>query len=264
MSSIKQYYGVAHGRVPGIYTNFSLVNEQMDGFHDSSHSEFDNLQDCIKYMLDSSNQTLDSIVVFGERGGQYNLKSWCRKFGYEDLFESHNKSIDRDTVEFSNDAIGIPERDPTLLRVCLPKKTINNAILAYITYSLQRGTVDKIKRAVMSHFSSSDILGAKESLWQNCDNNIIGHMKSRRDGQTKSEIQSNIDDILKALQKLDATNNTPVIVLSASDIGRIPRSCPEELNSISVIDRLNCLEDKVDSLCNVIDHTVACNIGGYQ
>jgi hypothetical protein len=40
----------------------------------------------------------------------------------------------------------------------------------------------------------------------------------------------------------------PVIVISAVDLGKIPRSVPEELNAISIVDRLAKAEDSIRQL----------------
>ncbi len=52
----------------------------------------------------------------------------------------------------------------------------------------------------------------------------------------------------------------PVVLIDALSLRVIPRSHPEELNQISVIDRLNRLERKVENMNELLDKTVAENV----
>ena len=125
---------------------------------------------------------------------------------------------------------------------------------------MQSGTSDKIKVVVISHFVLDDIIAAKDMLWANADNDIIGDRKRRRDGSNTSEKEAHAQDIIAALYQLDGAGKTPDIVISALELGAIPRSHPEELNDISMADRLNKMEERLSSLAEVVDRTVATNM----
>ena len=53
------------------------------------------------------------------------------------------------------------------------KAAVNNALLAYILYSMQSGTAEKIKSVVRTHFAIDDISTA-EDMWDAVDQSIIG------------------------------------------------------------------------------------------
>jgi hypothetical protein len=57
-------------------------------------------------------------------------------------------------------------------------------LLVYIHYTLQSGMADNIKRAVTGSFTEEVILEAKEVLFNQCDADVIGPIKHRRDGDT--------------------------------------------------------------------------------
>ena len=61
----------------------------------------------------------------------------------------------------------------------------------------------------------------------------------------RTQKEARIDDILKALQKLDKCNQMPHLVIDAVSIDALPRVNLEELNNVSFVDRKNKMEDKL-------------------
>ena len=137
---------------------------------------------------------------------------------------------------------------------------LNNALLAYTVYSIQSGTAEKVTSVVRAHFTIDDIIIAKDKLWDTADQSIIGPKKRRRDGAIKTEKQSHAEDVVTALYQLDAADKMPHITLSAMDLGCIPRSHPEELNDISMADRMNQMEERLSALTDVVDRSVRNNM----
>ena len=142
--------------------------------------------------------------------------------------------------------------------------TIGNVIvqplLAYIVFALQSGTVSNIKNAIIGHFTLDQIIQAKETLWAHCGNDIIGEKQTRKDSTARSAKEAHVTDILSAWTKLDRADATPPVLINALSLSVIPRSHPEELHSISVIDRLNQMEQRMDNMAELLDRTVAENL----
>ncbi len=132
-------------------------------------------------------------------------------------------------------------------------------LLAYMSFASQSGASANIKRAVLGHFTPDMIFKARDALWHICDHDIIGPYKRRNKTPSRPAHDSTIDDIISALTKLDAIRCMPTIVIRADDLALIPRSHPEELNDISLLDRLNRLEARVTSLQEGLDHTMCEN-----
>ena len=139
-------------------------------------------------------------------------------------------------------------------------KLIIEPLLSYALFSLQNGTVDNVCNAILGHFSNEAITDAKNSLWANSDNTVIGEKPRRKDSVVRSEKKAHTMDILTALGKLDTADKLPTIAIDALSLGIIPRSHPEELNNISLVDRLNRLEAKVTALQVIVDGTVSENL----
>ena len=62
------------------------------------------------------------------------------------------------------------------------------------------------------------------------------------------------------MQKLDAAGKVPKLVIDAHSLGLIPRSHPEVLNSISAMDRINKMEQRLLMIQELLDGVVAENI----
>ena len=71
---------------------------------------------------------------------------------------------------------------------------------------------------------------------------------NRKGLTTRSENEAHLWDIVCGLLKLDKSEQMPVIACDSLSLSTIPRSHPEELNNISLIDRLNTLEAKMNKI----------------
>ena len=124
---------------------------------------------------------------------------------------------------------------------------------------MDTGTAANVKRAVLGHFTLTDIKVAKEALFNACDSNIIGEFRKRKTSVSRSDADANMTDIIDALITLDKQGQRPSVAMSATDLSAIPRSRPEELNDISVVDRVNQLEETVEKLKSLLDKVMADN-----
>lgn len=135
---------------------------------------------------------------------------------------------------------------------------------------MQNSTHDNVRSAVVGHFTLEDIIAAKDTLWDCCKHDVIGDKSRRRDTKERPMSEAHISDIMAALTKLSKNNNMPIFAIDAISLRLIPRSRPEELNTISMVDRLNKIEGamttfqepaaKMDSLQTSIDRIIT-NLG---
>ena len=149
-----------------------------------------------------------------------------------------------------------------VMNSALPQSAVNDnkmlidPLMSYTLYSLQNSTPENVKHAILCHFTADQINKAKSKLWETSDINIIGEKVRRKDSTVRTEKEANIQDILTAISKLDRVNKMPNIMMSAMDIGTIPKSFPEELMNISLADRLNQLEAKFTHMQEIVDRNV--------
>ena len=118
---------------------------------------------------------------------------------------------------------------------------INSPLLSYVHASLQTGTKEQIRRVVLGHFDPKLVTDAKNDLWASYAD-VLGEKKTRKGSNSKSKYEFEMDDIFDAMDKLDALKIEPNFVVSATDLFLLPRTRPEEVLSISIIERLSTLE----------------------
>ena len=123
-------------------------------------------------------------------------------------------------------------------------KYVLQPLLAYVIFSMQSATIDNIRKATLGYFTPAQISEAKDALWENSDCKII-ITSSQVSSNARPEEEAHLHDILCAINKLDAGSKMPCVVIDAYSLGQIPRSHPEELNNISLLDRLNRLEQRM-------------------
>lgn len=232
----KKYHAVSVGRKTGIFLTWALCNNNVNKFTGATHEGFEDIEDAVCW-LTSHGLERDNIAVYDKGGEEWALVDFLVQ-------------VDQCAPLYVNLP---PEQSDA-------KPTINNALLSYMVFSMQSGTCEKIKCVVLARFTLDIIITAKDMLWATADLNIIGDRKRRRDGAINTEKESHTNDIITALYQLDAAGNMPCIVVNAIDLGCIPRFHPEELNEISMADRMNKMEERMSSICQVMDHTVAANM----
>ncbi len=105
---------------------------------------------------------------------------------------------------------------------------------------------DMIKTAVLEFYSDAEISEAKEILWNSYDEELLGKKSKRNSSGDRSIREKETDDILEALSLVDRNQNEwDCVTFCCINWRRLPRSSPEELNMISVLDRLAAVEQKL-------------------
>ena len=132
-------------------------------------------------------------------------------------------------------------------------------MLAYISFAIDKGTCAKVQNATVGLFSIDEIVDAKNELWA-VSGNHLHEKQNRKTLSLRTEKEAHAEDIIEALKKLNEENHMPRILIDAKDLDKIPRSHPEELNDVSLADRLNQLEQKMSDHGKVLDTYIAQNI----
>ena len=216
----------------------------------------------------------DNPVVFSQ--GDMWLCPACIDFRFGQLTDQRvNKRRDSDVTERKQLAVNQDEEMPCSQNEAddnrqsagthneednIPEVSVVNPLLAYMLFALQSGTAENVRQAVIAHFPLNAVLNAKTALWDACDNVILGDKLKSKNSQTKTELEAHVQDILIALHKLDRMDKLPVVLIYSRDLAVIPRSHPEELNNMSLVDRLNRLEARLSGVQEVLDKTVAENV----
>lgn len=122
---------------------------------------------------------------------------------------------------------------------------IINPVLTYVQYSFANSTFDGIKRVLIDFYSQEEISSAKQSLWDACTE-YLPTFANRQDSNNRSAKEAETLDILNAYKRIDNTEDVTVQCLT-NKLDRIPRCEPEELDLLSMMDRIIALENKVQN-----------------
>lgn len=161
------------------------------------------------------------------------------------------KTVDSDVDELSSQITNDNKTEEPILLL--------EPVLCYTYYSLQNSSYDSVKAAVIGHFSLENILKAKDKLWEVSDSSVIGDKIKRRATNNRNEKEAIATDIINAIQSLAKANKAPIFVIDAMSLGMIPRSRPEEMNDISLVDRLNKFEGLMKRADERLDNVEAEN-----
>lgn len=151
------------------------------------------------------------------------------------------------------------DSDVTPLPVQSPTDVIFDPLLSYMSSSLASGTCDMVKSAVLDRFSAAQINRARDALWQGADTAVIGPLVTRNSTTRRPAKVAYVADIFDAFQKLDRVEKVPAIAILSTDLHTIPRCHPEEVLSISAMDRMNRLEQRITFFTDILDKVEADN-----
>ena len=114
-----------------------------------------------------------------------------------------------------------------------------NELLPYASFYLNNSNVSNIKKLISNFYDEDDVLTAKKLLWKVGGNNLDAYSE-RKTTNRRTNSEANINDIFEALLKLDGLERMPTFV--AKDLDKLPDRQPEEINLISIVNRISALE----------------------
>ena len=121
-----------------------------------------------------------------------------------------------------------------------------DGVIAWIDLHLDVHAFDLWMVQTLASFNDEEVQSAKEALWRACEKNI-GDTIPKRQGNNKKK--ADIDDIVKALRKLQSANMMPLVLSNGKMLMRTPMSAGiarnHENNDIS--NRVSLLENSLNS-----------------
>ena len=118
---------------------------------------------------------------------------------------------------------------------------IVNELLTYAKHHINSSTIENVKRMILHFYSENDIVSAKRLLWsETSGSKLLGKYPERKSTDTRPVAVAHINDIMESLKVLDAADKIPDFV--AKDLDKLPDRQPEELNMLSLIQRVADIE----------------------
>lgn len=121
-------------------------------------------------------------------------------------------------------------------------------VLTYAVSGLDSATVAQVKHSCASFYTADELTQAKTMLWDAAEESVIGGIVNRRESRQRSETDKIVEDIVTALNKLMSAKSLPNFAVGPDKLHRIPRAKPQETLDISVCERLNSLEERLQEM----------------
>ena len=147
-----------------------------------------------------------------------------------------NNSISDEEIELNNDELLNTENNTN------DKRIILNELLTYLVYYINECSIINIKKVINDFFTNSEILEAKNLLWEECKDHL-GEYIARKNSNNRQSSEANVEDIIDAIFKLEQESKLPEF--AAKNIERLPDKQPDGLSLMHLIDKVNNIERKV-------------------
>ena len=112
---------------------------------------------------------------------------------------------------------------------------IVNGLLCYAIHHLDSGANFDIEHYLFKFYKRADIIAAKKVLWNACKDDL-GKYDNRKNSEARAATEAHIQDIMKALKKLDGLNKTPEVYVK--DLDSVPDRQPTDLNYAMLVQRV--------------------------
>lgn len=127
---------------------------------------------------------------------------------------------------------------------------IANELLTYVTYCVNSSAADNCKAQVEAFYNTNEIICPKRTLWLECSAELNVRYHNRKSTANRTTATAYIKDIFEAITYLDSKGKVPEVV--ARDISRLPDRQPDELNMLSVVNRVLKNEKSNDARDEVV------------
>ena len=126
-------------------------------------------------------------------------------------------------------------------------------LLCFAQHFLNCSAPNNVKNITVNFYTDDEIIAAKRVLWSENNKPFLAKYADRRNTNLRTGAEANIDDIFTALSALDKLEDVDKKTqYAAHNLSRLPSENPEDLNKVSMLQRLNALERRFKSLENNI------------
>jgi hypothetical protein len=140
---------------------------------------------------------------------------------------------------------------------------ILDELLSYVGFYRNKSNADNLRRIVLSFYSSDDIGQAKRLMVGKFSSQLssCASIAERRNSSTRAAHEAEIEDILNMFDVLDLQCAFANCKFVASDLDKLPKYGPEEMNLASVVERQLRTEESVKNVAAAVEQltaTVSC------
>ena len=136
---------------------------------------------------------------------------------------------------------------------------ILDELLSYVGFYRNKSNADNLRRIVLTFYSPDDIGQAKRLMVGKFSSQLsaCASIAERRNSSTRAAHEAEIEDILNMFDVLDIQSAFANCKFVASDLDKLPKYGPEELNLASVVDRQLRTEESVKNVAAAVEQLTA-------
>jgi len=135
-------------------------------------------------------------------------------------------------------------------------KVIWHEMLTYIHYFRNSSNAEALRQTVLGFFNPGDIVEGKKLLVQELQgvDGVEQYATERRSSATRQAHEAELDDVLGLFDVADSKASLDGRIFVATDLGRLPKFGPEEINLGVVVDRQVKMEESIKNLSSSVQH----------
>ncbi len=131
-------------------------------------------------------------------------------------------------------------------------RLVVNELLAYVFFHLDGYPVDNIVNVILQFYHADVISDAKRLLWD-CYGDDLPSMQKRTNKGHKSAAEKDIEDVMDSVKLIDAKYSDKDVYLPtvfvAANLSKLPNVTPGEIEVLSLLERVSCLERQMIQVC---------------
>jgi hypothetical protein len=136
---------------------------------------------------------------------------------------------------------------------------ILDELLSYVGFYRNKSNVENLRRIVLTYFSPEDIGQAKRLIVGKFSSQLssCAYIAERRNSSTRAAHEAEIEDIINIFDALDLQHAFTSCKFVASDLDKLPKYGPEEMNLACVVDRQLRTEASVKDMAAAVEQLSA-------
>lgn len=140
-------------------------------------------------------------------------------------------------------------------------KIIINELLAYAMFYRDKSTSADLHKVIVSFYLPSEINESKTLLLNEYSLQLTdcSFKTARRQSNTRSAHDAEVEDILGMLELLDNSNSLSNVSFTAATLDRLPHYGPNDINICAIVDKQLQLEKQLSSLNSTLEEKLVNN-----
>lgn len=130
-------------------------------------------------------------------------------------------------------------------------------VLSYLDGNKDTATTLQIREICTQFYNMEELKCAKDLLWQIGGEDLLGHYTRRRESAAVNAKVKTMEDIQNALETLHKSGATPAFAVGAETLNRLPRVAARESLPVSICERLNMNEERIEQLESLFSRVAA-------